>query len=281
MISPGALSALTSQGSHVPIAEIVLETSVLVSSQATARTTRGSAGSPLAFGIGVAWAVGTIADEASVLASVILPFALGVGGALTCTHVLTLEATSRELTDPRTELTSVAVFRGGEDVATGVTEVVVLVPLASRIGVARSSGGVRKLASGLACGVGGKAGFIAWASVKRQGRAERLALHQLGIPLTSGRIALLLIQGSTTESTGASDTRANGGSAPAVASDTSAVVTTASSPLAARSSCASGTGCDERTVVGALSVGPHAVTIGETSAACQGFRADLFAVESI
>jgi hypothetical protein len=280
LIGPSALAAFALQRGHVPVAVIIVEAGHFVSSQAAARSAGNSAFSPLALGIGVARTVGTIADEASVLANTVLPFTLSVGGADRGGHVLALEATSGELTDPSAKLASVALFGVAEHVAASVAEEAVLVPLAHVVGSAGSGVLILDLAGSSASSVSGEASFVAWASVQSERRAESLALHELGVPLAVGRSAGFLRLSSASDSARASCSRANRGSVEAVASDTSAVVTAASAPRAARSSRASSGGSDERTVVRANTVGPHAVSVCKARAAVEGFRANLFATES-
>jgi hypothetical protein len=284
LIGPCALAARALQGGHVPEAVIVVQARCFVGGQAAARAARRGAVSPLALGIGVARTVGTIADEAGVLASAVLPFALLVGSADSVGHVLALEAAGGELADPCAELSSVALLGVGEDVAASVAEEAVLVPLAQAVGSTRSGVLVLDLASACALSVGGEAGLVAWASVKREGRAASLALHELGVPLASGRRAGFLRLTSASNCARASGgASADGGKAEAVASsscNTRAVVVAASSPLAAGSVGAGSAVSDERAVVRADAVGPHAVSVGEAAAGIDGFRALLFAAES-
>ena len=280
---------MAGQSGEVPQAVIVIDTSSLISGNAAARTTRESAFSPFTFIVGVARIVGTIADEAGVFAhgSFGVPLALRVGGTDGVAHVLTLEATGRELTNPVAELTREARFSIVVEVAAGVAELAVLIPLTFRVSIAGSLSGVAELTSLRARGVGGEASFIARASFEGNLGADRLALHEDRIPLAVGaRTTAVLIERSTTNSTRASSTggAADGGGSIAVASDAStaggAISAGASRPFAASSS---GTVCLglERAVVLAETISPHAVTIGEAGAAGEGFSALLFAAGGV
>lgn len=117
------------------------------------------------------------------MAGGVLPFALRILGADGLCHVCALEAARVELTDPSTKLTAEASRGIGVDAASSVAEQAVAIPLARRVGIASRRVGVLDLAGLLAAGVGGEAGFVAWAGVERQRAALRFALHELGVPL--------------------------------------------------------------------------------------------------
>lgn len=175
------------------------------------------------------------------------------------------------MADPRAKLATEASFGVRVDVASSVAEQAVAIPLAGRIGVA--SGGVRvlDLAGLLASGIGGKAGFVAGASVERQGAALGLALHELGVPLACGCWAVGEVEGAAAG--GASvgiGVEASGGLRPAVdtsSGDRGAVVVAGRSAPSAAGSDGAGGLTHERAVVLANSVGPHAVSVGKARAA--------------
>jgi hypothetical protein len=276
-VSPSALSTIAMKCQQVPDTNRVRVTLVFVVGLAALGTARSRASSPLAFGIGIAWTVGTPAEEALVFADTLRDNALiGVQEADVEGKVRALLAALVELRDPSASLSGEAGVSGEVDGTRSVAELLGVIPHAERVVVARSA-----LSSGKLTGRDAsverslETSVIVNADGRREDLAERFAFHELGVPLALGKIARGLSEGGPASVESASTSAVGDASRSSVARirDCGARVTTLSTSKVdtARLSSASSSDSDGVAGVGALALRPHALRVGETAS----LRSDL------
>lgn len=270
-VGPRAFSAVAVESGDVPKADGVGVADGFIVRDTTFWAAGGSLGSPFAFGIGVAWAVGTPAEEALVDAGGVVGGELaliGVEEADVDGEVLALLAALAELGDPSAGLAGVAGVGGDVDGARSIAELSGVIPHAEGVVVAWSADGVRELA-GLNAAVDGslEAGFIVDADVFGQARADVFADSKLDIPLTFCWVAgsLSLSGRAWIEHAGASAGFDAGRRGVAWRSDGRAAVVANAGVEDARDLGGAGSSREERTAVGAGSLGPHALGVGEAT----------------